>query len=398
MSPQSHTYLFVYLNSITNGQTSLPSPSTFVPVKFYVSTIDLSCVLMITDTKLVWAEALSSHQFARRWRHCNPHSSPEFSNPEDEDSWRTSHLELLTKAHTLGAVADLYFQVVQSDYSDFAFQLEYDRFKWRWETCFIGPKRSAEVISKHIIFPLISLSHMAFSSSEALNGMSDEDVEKAVDKAGRTARRSVDTHIKNALSKPRLATTIRRMSAVYNFTPDLPPVNSTAETPDLNLPEPRRKIPAARSPSDFHMLSPKPNTSEFDKPTVPSSENKDSETEPEPDVEPIQVKDTLFTESPRTASPFRRASRSPKLSGIQPFSRTHTPAPGPSRASETADSSHSSQERLVKKHKGSVAAEGEDDESDTGQQKHLGQSKDGSESVHVKRLVRQPIKRGGKRF
>ena len=44
---------------------------------------------------------------------------------------------------------------------------------------------------------------------------------QAVDKIGRTARRTVDTHIKNALSKPRVATTLRRMTAMFNFVPDL---------------------------------------------------------------------------------------------------------------------------------------------------------------------------------
>jgi hypothetical protein len=44
---------------------------------------------------------------------------------------------------------------------------------------------------------------------------------KAVDKIGRTARRTVDTHIKNVLSKPRVATTMRRMSAMFNFSADL---------------------------------------------------------------------------------------------------------------------------------------------------------------------------------
>lgn len=44
---------------------------------------------------------------------------------------------------------------------------------------------------------------------------------QAVDKVGRTARRTVDTHIKNAISKPRVATTLRRMTAMFNFISDL---------------------------------------------------------------------------------------------------------------------------------------------------------------------------------
>lgn len=48
---------------------------------------------------------------------------------------------------------------------------------------------------------------------------SDSDV-KAADKVGRSARRMVDTHMKNVLSKPLVATTMRRMTAMFNFLPD----------------------------------------------------------------------------------------------------------------------------------------------------------------------------------
>jgi hypothetical protein len=43
---------------------------------------------------------------------------------------------------------------------------------------------------------------------------------QAVDKLGRTARRTVETHIKNAFSKPRVATAVRRMTAILNFVQD----------------------------------------------------------------------------------------------------------------------------------------------------------------------------------
>jgi len=37
---------------------------------------------------------------------------------------------------------------------------------------------SADIISKHLIFPFISVSHLAFSSPDAINTMSDADLEK----------------------------------------------------------------------------------------------------------------------------------------------------------------------------------------------------------------------------
>jgi len=77
---------------------------------------------------------------------------------------------------------------------------------------------------------------------------------QTVDKLGRTARRTVETHIKNAFSKPRVATAVRRMTAILNFVQDLrksryyiifslplteffpeAPIRSTAEKPPLEV-------------------------------------------------------------------------------------------------------------------------------------------------------------------
>jgi hypothetical protein len=44
---------------------------------------------------------------------------------------------------------------------------------------------------------------------------------QAVDRVGRTARRSMDTHIRNVFSQPRACTSIRRLSALFAFSADL---------------------------------------------------------------------------------------------------------------------------------------------------------------------------------
>lgn len=44
---------------------------------------------------------------------------------------------------------------------------------------------------------------------------------QAIDKLGRTARRAPGMHIRNAISKPRLATAIHRMTAMLNFLVEL---------------------------------------------------------------------------------------------------------------------------------------------------------------------------------
>ncbi|EPT05644.1 hypothetical protein FOMPIDRAFT_1155488 [Fomitopsis schrenkii] len=237
--------------------------STPYMLKFSSSTVDLCCYILITDTKNVWGEVLQSNQLARRWRDYNPRQAPTFEREEDEDEWRTAIVELLSATHTIGGISDLAFEVVKTHYSDFAFELGNGTFKWRWETYAVGPRLSAEILSKHLIMPLVSLNHLAFSSTDPVSELSDADLEKAIDKVGRTARRTADTHVKHAVSRPRAATTLRRMTAVFNFTPDLPPIVSEAPKPDLRLPSIRPKSRAA-SKAPQRPLSP------VGEPTIPN--------------------------------------------------------------------------------------------------------------------------------
>ena len=53
-----------------------------------------------------------------------------------------------------------------------------DSFRWRWETFAVGPKMSGDILSKHLILPLISMAHLAFSSADPLSTVSESDLEK----------------------------------------------------------------------------------------------------------------------------------------------------------------------------------------------------------------------------
>jgi hypothetical protein len=139
---------------------------------------------------------LTRKEFARRWRDCNRQDSS-YTSDSEEETWRTSILDLISKAHTLGNLADVSFEVVDSNYSvglsfhtvghsfirsiylkDLAFELDCETFKWRWETCFLGYKMSAEILSKHLIMPLISANYLAFSSADPVSELSENDLEK----------------------------------------------------------------------------------------------------------------------------------------------------------------------------------------------------------------------------
>lgn len=65
---------------------------------------------------------------------------------------------------------------------DMAFDIEYTGdegqvFKWRWETNFEGYKSSSQLLSQHLILPLLTLSHMSLSNDDDEDA---KDIEKAV--------------------------------------------------------------------------------------------------------------------------------------------------------------------------------------------------------------------------
>ncbi|KAF8199564.1 hypothetical protein BJ912DRAFT_1020162 [Pholiota molesta] len=368
--------------------------STPYLLKFYSSLADLSCVIMVTDTKKVWVEVLNDKLLARRWRLSNQRSPEQFTNSENEDRWRESIFELLSEAHTIGGFAELSFEVVESKYSDLCIELECEAFKWRWETCFIGYQSSSEVISKHLLFPLISLNHLTFAAAEPISEMTDTDVEKTLDKLGRTARRTVDTHIKNALSKPRLATAISRMTAMFNFTADLPHVISEAEMPLLEVKE--VKVNDISPPKSAR------GTNKYDSSLKPPIASNAVNREPSARPQPIDPESVTESESeseddepvnkPKAASRANSAGPSKAVEGaqLQQPLRLHTPPP-PTHTATKASSDSDSPRRPTKKIKPSTPVSSDDDsESD--------RKKAGTSSQGIKRGTRQPIKRGGKRF
>lgn len=380
--------------------------------KFHLSQMDLSCVLLITDTKSVWTELLSSQQFARRWRQCNP-THPEPLSEDDEEAWREHNLELISNIHTVGGISEVSFEIASSKYSDLAIELECDSCKWRWETNSVGYRISAEIISKQLIFPLITANHVAFTSTEPINEMSDIDLEKAVDKAARTARRALDTHVKNTVSKAKFSTVLRRITAMLNFVSDPPSVLSTIPQPDLyakytqkkpgsaapNLNsnsvvnastslshEPPAKLKSARRPSPSpprqHEISP-PRSGHPSKShsasAAPVSASTGSETEDDDADEPVVVKAPEIEEDAKMASPG--------LSPVREKARTPSPIPNSVAAAEPSPGADSAGKKGAKKPR--IASSDSDSEDNT---------KARGSRPPARRGAKQPVKRGGKRF
>lgn len=369
-----------------DSQTSTP-----YLFKFAYSSVDLTACILVTDTKTAWAEVLTSNQFARRWRICNNLSIYPLPDTDDEESWRDRHLTLLGSAHSLGGFPGLALELEKPTFGDLALELECNNWKWRWEPTFLGPKVSAQIISKHLIMPLISVNHLAFSSSDVLGDLAPEDLEKATDKVGRTARRTVDIHIKNALSRPRVATTLRRMTAMFNFLPELPAIIIDTGNPDLRVPSADKilspKIPARHlehKPHD-HDMEPLP---KLTPPNIPQQEDSATESESEGAV----PKQRTLLASPTPSHQLRASGQSPSAS----LSKDASPALSGRSRGRTEAPALESDSSLVHPNKKLKHPKGSDnDDSEEERKRRAVAIKSGAVA---KRGTRQPLKRGGKRF
>ncbi|VDB89796.1 unnamed protein product [Peniophora sp. CBMAI 1063] len=212
--------------------------STAYLMKFSASFSDQSCVFMVTDTKSVWAEVLNTQRLIRRWQSLNPSTSPTDLPPPEAnlEQWIDAIVQCLRDSHTLGGMDDMSMELEPSPYADLCIAFGGHGFKWRWDTCILPPKLAAEVLSRHLIIPLICTANLAFTTSDPLADMPEGELEKAVDKVGRTARRSVDTHLRTTVTRPRLSTTLRRVTALFDFNTSPPRIAGEADRPDIRLP------------------------------------------------------------------------------------------------------------------------------------------------------------------
>ncbi|KAH9014312.1 hypothetical protein EDB85DRAFT_2280625 [Lactarius pseudohatsudake] len=375
-------------------------------MKVHSSFADQACVFMITDTKSVWVEVLSKQRLRRRWSTCNPNSAPNQLSGHEEDSWLDQALQYLEDVHSLGAMGDLAFSVTESRFSDLAIDLRGDGFNWRWETFSIGPKQSADALSKHLILPLLSTAYLAFVSPDAICEISGNDLEKTVDRIGRTARRSVDTHIRNIFTQPRICTSLRRVSALFAFSSNPPPITDKPERPQLDLPS-VGSAGSGRTPQE----TPAPRTLVVDNPPqIPLREppdivqdrlslgqgTVDSATESgEEDTNtlspPIQRGNGKDTLRPTTAAAARGKSTS-RAESHASLPRSRTPAKAtrsaiPSKV-RPSDSDSDSPPRQNKRPRADTG-KGSDNDDD---------SDDGPKGGTRWRGTKQPIKRVGRQF
>lgn len=76
---------------------------------------------------------------------------------------------------------------------DFACEICHDDYTWQWHANSLGYRTSAELLSKHLILPLITFSDLAFASSEPLSQMPNDELEKVC--AGRSQSSILLNHV-----------------------------------------------------------------------------------------------------------------------------------------------------------------------------------------------------------
>ncbi|KAI0768066.1 hypothetical protein BD413DRAFT_566465 [Trametes elegans] len=402
---ETHSKLLLPKEWLVMGDADATTPYF---LKFYASTAKTSCCILITDTKNVWGEVLSSNQFARRWDECNPQHSAEGLSPKEEESWRATCLKFLSSVHTMGGVDDMNLEQVKTTYSDRAVELKTDTFRWRWETFIVGPRLSADILSMHLIMPMISSSHAAFYSHDSPFNLPEEILENSVDMFGKLARFTAVSHAKNTLGRPIIATTIQRAGAVLNFVPKRPRISKDAPAPDLTVPTPPTPARTAPGPPLRRAASPSATLRGFlggeagtskstargpprklppgDDDSV-TEEESDEDDEPAPSGKGKQATKDLRETNTRSASPARsvpskRATpdqQAPPASGQSPnrsFPHSSSPLPPPKKAKKLSSTSSS-------------------DDGDSGGDRK-GRAAPGKSTA--RRGVKQPIRRGGKRF
>ncbi|OCB88780.1 hypothetical protein A7U60_g4069 [Sanghuangporus baumii] len=314
---------------------------------------------------------------------------------------------LIWDLHTLSGISDANFDIVESRDADLAFELDCDKFKWRWEAYLLGPKTSADVISKHLILPLISLTHVSFYSADPVSELAEGDLEKTVDKIGRTARRSVDIHVKQTLSRPRISTTLQRISSILGFVQTLPSIRSETERPNLEGQVEALRDHIAPSPDEasrpsfsttgdtkWHQGVQNAVPPESVKPPIeakviqPAAADAESETESDSDDE----RDVLASKSRASQGSASRARATPPANLI-----SEPPVSGQTSRLQSPDSDSPPAKKFRSKITNISDSDSDSDSRVKGRSQGSQGNTGGARPV-IGRGVRQPLKRGGRRF
>ncbi|KAG8704124.1 hypothetical protein FRC11_010190 [Ceratobasidium sp. 423] len=206
-------------------------------MKFYADTEKEECYILVTDTEKVWAEAVQGRHISHR----SP--PPPFPRTEKQERrFRREILQLVHAAHQLCRIGEM--EIVAEEggkCADLSLTITTPDLNWEWRTFALRPSHASQVLSKHLILPM--LSHMSIMSSFAAFDL--EAFTKQLDKTSKTARITMHTHLRAVFSKPIVASGLVRICQAWEHVGDeyLHPVVEDLEdltpiTAPLYFPEP----------------------------------------------------------------------------------------------------------------------------------------------------------------
>lgn len=352
-----------------------------VPYLFKVaaSLDNLTCCMIISDTKRVWAEVLDGKQVLRRWRALNPNlpSSSDDSASGAKEAQRSA-LAAIGAIHTLRNMSIATFSTVQSLHADLACEVGCEDYTWQWHANALGYRLSSELLSKHLILPLISFSHVAFTAPQPLQQMPADELEKLIDKTGRVYRRSVDAQVKKVLAEPKLGTALSRIDAIFGMQPDPPAIKIDIDDTGPEVPEPQAAVKAAATFQQSPKLKPQK------KPAQVSSSPPARPSIPAKPPAPASSETETESEDGSPAKPPPASKAGAPADDAMDTSDAEPPKPAAKTKKNTVPESDTDSSPVAKKAKPST-----DSDSDSSPVRRPAARGGG---------VRQPIKRGGRRF
>ncbi|KAG8700830.1 hypothetical protein FRC09_005731 [Ceratobasidium sp. 395] len=153
-------------------------------LKFFASPEDVSCYVLITDTRHVWAEVLQGRHISRRADQLDPPApnSLTFNRTEKQERrFRRQLLDQINSAHSLNKLDELEVEV-QADgghlHADLCMKIITPNLTWQWNGFALHPSHAADVIYEHFTTPMITLMAVALATPKPAGDMAPEDIQK----------------------------------------------------------------------------------------------------------------------------------------------------------------------------------------------------------------------------
>ncbi|KIM31886.1 hypothetical protein M408DRAFT_327283 [Serendipita vermifera MAFF 305830] len=186
--------------------------------KFLVYPDDRSAVFLITDTKNVWSEVVKYQRLIERYSSLNQGNSRGNGTQKSGNGSLSLELAEIGEIHQLRHFVDAEIAISPGSQTDLSVSIEYQNKRWNWQLDSVGHRFSSSILSKHLIIPLIVTNGFAFttSSETPLADQKAVDLQKELDHVSKIAKRNPLLNAVQALKRPKLATSLSRVTAMIN--------------------------------------------------------------------------------------------------------------------------------------------------------------------------------------